>query len=103
MNKGKESKIGRKWRASRWEGMDKIERNTDNYENLTGCFPSTLNLVSPLFLLLPDPLVLALHVLSSLRSWPRSSDPPTVGLFSPPVCCLRRCLLSSLHLRHIFS
>lgn len=51
MNKGKESKIGRKWRASRWEGMDKIERNTDNYENLKGCFPSTLNLVSPLFLL----------------------------------------------------
>lgn len=27
--------------------MDKTERNTDNYENPKGCFPSVLNFVSP--------------------------------------------------------
>lgn len=29
--------------------MDKTERNTDNYENPKGCFPSILNFVSPFF------------------------------------------------------
>lgn len=39
VNKGKVSKIGRKWRASRREERDKIERNTDNSENGRAAFP----------------------------------------------------------------
>lgn len=45
-----------------------IERNTDNYRNMCNCFPSPVNFISPFFLatILPNPLVLALCVLSSL-------------------------------------
>lgn len=95
----------RKRRASRWEGTDKIERNTDNYETLKGCFRSTLNFVSPLFLFRSCQI----HSFSLFTSF-HLSDPglapqilPHLDFFSPPVCCLPRCVPSSLQLRHIFS
>lgn len=97
----------RKCRASRWEGTDKIERNTDDYEKLKGCFPSTLNFVSPLFLFRSCQI----HSFSLFTSF-HLSDPvlahqilPHLDFFLPLYAAFHAAsplLFSSLQLRHIF-
>lgn len=98
----------RKCGASRWEGTDKMEKNTDDSEQLRGFFPSTLNFVSPLFLFRSCQI----HSFSLFTSF-HLSDPglalqilPHLEFLLPPCAAFHAAsplLFSSLQLRHIFS